>query len=155
MLQVDTSLCAADGTSASAAVGATSFTIPAGKCRSDTDCTAADAKFCDYSNGSSVSSSCMCQEGNDACITLGVCISQCELPGIKAFLAEVASAVKTCLTNANCGAGEVCEVVDNCVDYTCDPTSGLTTVACSGESPCGADNELLVHEAGALTLGQT
>ncbi len=132
-VKVDTNLCSADGTVSSAAVGATSFTIPNGKCRSDTDCTASDASFCDYSNSSAVSSSCMCVDGNDGCITLGVCISQCELPGIKAFLAEVDAAITTCTTNDNCAAGEECTAATDCVDYTCTPSAGLTTVACSGE----------------------
>lgn len=131
--KVNVSLCSSDGTTAGSPVGATNITIPTGACRSDTDCAGVTGKtFCDYSNGTLVTSACMCRDGDDACVTMGTCISQCDLPGTRAFLAEVNSAIKTCTADSGCAATEQCSASADCVTYTCDGVLGLRATDCSG-----------------------
>jgi hypothetical protein len=76
-----------------------------------------------------------CRDGDDSCITLGACISQCDLPGTRAFLAEVTQAIKTCSVDGDCAASEQCSPDASCVTYTCDGVTGLQKTACDSEPP--------------------
>jgi hypothetical protein len=73
------------------------------------------------------------RDGDDTCISLGTCISQCDLPGTRAFLAEVTQAIKACAADGDCAASEQCSPDPNCVTYTCDGVAGLQKTVCDSE----------------------